>query len=150
MSATIDVKQQRTPEGASVPVEVRAIACEGGALDKTLQELNAEGWAIRQIFHDPPAFRIFAQRLAPRAPRAIAESATAESAPRAIAESRIMDALRATPEGASVKKLVELLGGVMSRSTIDRALTNLDKSGEVARTKVKNGRTFRFVYSVRL
>ena len=51
------------------------------------------------------------------------------------------------PKGASVKKLVELLGGVMSRSTIDRALTNLDKSGEVVRTKVKNGRTYHFVYS---
>ena len=54
------------------------------------------------------------------------------------------------PKGASVKKLVELLGGVMSRSTIDRALNNLEKSGEVVKTKVKDGRTFRFVYSTLL
>jgi predicted transcriptional regulator len=66
----------------------------------------------------------------------------------AIAENRIMDVLRSiAPNGASLKKLVELLGGVMSRSTVDRALINLDKSGEVVKTKVKDGRTFRFIYS---
>jgi hypothetical protein len=47
-------------------VEVRSVACEGGELDATLKELNAEGWNIRQVYHEPPThYRVFAQRETP-------------------------------------------------------------------------------------
>jgi DNA-binding HxlR family transcriptional regulator len=45
---------------------VRSVACEGGELDATLKELNAEGWNIRQVYHEPPThYRVFAQREIP-------------------------------------------------------------------------------------
>ena len=44
-------------------VECCAVGCLGADLDKTLKDLNREGWAIRQVYHEPPTFyRIFAQR----------------------------------------------------------------------------------------
>ena len=40
--------------------------CTGENLDQTVQQLNADGWAVRQIFHEPPAYyRVFAQRDVP-------------------------------------------------------------------------------------
>jgi DNA-binding HxlR family transcriptional regulator len=47
-------------------IEVCAVPCEGNELDRTLKELNATGWGVRQIYHEPPAlYRIFAQRELP-------------------------------------------------------------------------------------
>jgi len=44
-------------------VNYHAVGCEGEKLDLTLQELNAAGWSVRQIFQEPPNYyRIFAQR----------------------------------------------------------------------------------------
>jgi len=40
-----------------------AVGCEAEALDRTLKELNAEDWNIRQIFQEAPTYyRVFAQR----------------------------------------------------------------------------------------
>lgn len=47
-------------------VEVCAVGCQGGSLDEALNKLSAEGWNIRQVFQEPPAFyRVFAQRRVP-------------------------------------------------------------------------------------
>jgi len=47
-------------------VECRAVGCEGERLDRTLKDLNAEGWNIRQVFQESPTcYRIFAQREIP-------------------------------------------------------------------------------------
>jgi hypothetical protein len=45
-------------------VECCAVGCEGEHLDRKVKELNAGGWAIRQIYQEPPGvyYRIFAQR----------------------------------------------------------------------------------------
>lgn len=44
-------------------VEVCAVGCGGDLLDTTLKKLSAEGWNIRQVYQEPPAFyRVFAQR----------------------------------------------------------------------------------------
>lgn len=45
-------------------VDYCAVGCEGELLDRTLKELNAEGWSVRQIFQEEPpnCYRIFAQR----------------------------------------------------------------------------------------
>lgn len=47
-------------------VDCCAVGCQGEMLDRTLKELNADGWNIRQIFQEPPSYyRIFAQRESP-------------------------------------------------------------------------------------
>jgi DNA-binding HxlR family transcriptional regulator len=44
-------------------VDVCAVGCEAGLLDETLKKLSAEGWNIRQVYQEPPAYyRVFAQR----------------------------------------------------------------------------------------
>lgn len=49
-------------------VDCCAVGCEGEMLDRTVKELNADGWAVRQIFHEPPThYRVFAQREVPLA-----------------------------------------------------------------------------------
>jgi hypothetical protein len=53
-------------------VECCAIACQGEALDRTVKDLNSDGWNIRQIFQEMPSYyRIFAQREVPFDPRHI-------------------------------------------------------------------------------
>jgi DNA-binding HxlR family transcriptional regulator len=44
-------------------VECRIVGCIGELLDRTVKELNDDGWNIRQIYHEPPKYyRVFAQR----------------------------------------------------------------------------------------
>jgi hypothetical protein len=50
-------------------VEVCARGCGGDELDGILQELNADGWSIRQIFQEEQTrYRVFAQRETPEKP----------------------------------------------------------------------------------
>ena len=47
-------------------VDVCAVGCPGEKLDETLKRLNAEGWNIRQVYHEPLAnYRVFAMRAIP-------------------------------------------------------------------------------------
>jgi len=45
-------------------VEVCAVGTTGECLDKTVRELNSEGWYIRQVFQESGSayYRVFAQR----------------------------------------------------------------------------------------
>jgi hypothetical protein len=46
-----------------VKIDCCAVGCEGKHLDRTIKELNADGWNIRQIYQEPPSYyRVFAQR----------------------------------------------------------------------------------------
>jgi DNA-binding HxlR family transcriptional regulator len=47
-------------------VDVCAVGCEADLLDATLKKLSADGWNIRQVYHEQPAYyRVFAQREVP-------------------------------------------------------------------------------------
>ena len=51
---------------APLRVDCCAVGCAGEMLDRTLKDLNADGWNIRQIYQEAPtAYRIFAQRELP-------------------------------------------------------------------------------------
>ena len=48
-------------------VECCAVGCDGESLDRTVKELNADGWNIRQVYQEPPGdrYRIPGQREMP-------------------------------------------------------------------------------------
>lgn len=53
----------RKTKMGTLKVEHCVKSCDGNNLDGTVKELNADGWNIRQIYHEPPSYyRVFAQR----------------------------------------------------------------------------------------
>jgi hypothetical protein len=48
-------------------VDCCAVGCEGEMLDRTVKELNADGWSIRQVYQEAPGdrYRILGQRETP-------------------------------------------------------------------------------------
>ena len=62
-------------------------------------------------------------------------------------EVKVLDALRASGQAVTIKQIIALLHGDMSRSTVQLALLNLGISGEVTESKVfKKGGDFYYVY----